>query len=63
MEGTHITTSELGIKAKSKHEVYRLLWADGNVYIPPEKEANYDYLSSVIRGEKKVNTHIYDHKI
>ena len=53
MEET-ITTNEIGIKAKSKHEVYRLLATEGNVYLPPQKEANHYYLSKVVSGKTKV---------
>ena len=56
MEEARITVLDLGIKARSKREVYRLLSTDGDVYLPPEKEANYDYLASILRGDKKVSS-------
>ena len=56
MEEARITVLDLGIKARSKREVYRLLSTDGDEYLPPEKEANYDYLASILRGDKKVSS-------
>ena len=34
-----IQVSELGIKARSKKEVYNLLWNEGDVYLPPIEDA------------------------
>ena len=53
MEET-ITTNEIGNKAKSKHEVYRLLATEGDIFLPPQKEANHSYLSDVISGKTMV---------
>ena len=50
-----LATNEIGIKAKSKYEIYRLLATDGNVYLPPQKEADHYYLSKIICGETNVN--------
>ena len=55
MEETQITVLDLGVKAKSKREVYRLLSTEGDVYMPPEKEANYDYLATILKGDKRVS--------
>ena len=49
-----ITTFELGTKAKSKSEVYRLLSTEGKVYLPPASEANHNFISDVISGKLKV---------
>ena len=54
----HLTVYSLGIKARSKIEVYRLLTTEGGVYLPPVNEVNYQYLKSIIAGEKLV-TDIY----
>ena len=53
-----LTVYSLGIKARSKIEVYRLLTTEGGVYLPPVNEVNYQYLKSIIAGEKLV-TDIY----
>ena len=50
-----LTTKEISVKASSKYEVYRLLKTDGNVYLPPEKEANHRFLSDIITGNVKVS--------
>ena len=50
-----ITTNELDTKARSKNEIYRLLVTEGNVFLPPQKEANYRYLSEVISGDTKAS--------
>ena len=54
-QGDTITTNDLGTKAKSKNEVYRLLATEGNVFLPPQKETNYRYLANIISGDTKVN--------
>ena len=33
-----LTVTDVGIKAKSKLEVYRVLTTEGGVYLPPAKE-------------------------
>ena len=54
MEGfAKITVSELGIKCRSKKEVYNLLWNEGAVYLPPIKDANHKFISQIMVGEKK----------
>ena len=49
-----LTTKELGLKATSKTEIYRLLTPDGRIYLPPIKEANHHYISDIISGKKLV---------
>ena len=49
-QGDTININELGTKAKSKNEVYRLLATEGNVFLPPQKETNYSYLANIISG-------------
>ena len=50
MQKIHI--SELGIKSRSKKEVYDLLWNEGGIYFPPIADANHKYISQVIVGDK-----------
>ena len=50
-----ITTNELGTKAKSKNEFYRLLAKEGNIFLPPQNEASHYYLSDVISGRLKAS--------
>ena len=45
----------IGLKAKSKREMYQLLPTDGNIYLPPLKEANYIYIRGILTGTKKVS--------
>jgi hypothetical protein len=44
----------LGAKAQSKHELYKLLTNDGDFYFPPYKQGPVDFIASVLKGEKKV---------
>ena len=46
---------QIGLKAKSKKEMYRLLASDGQIYLPPLKEANYKYIRGILTGKKKVS--------
>ena len=54
MEENKLTTFELGAKAQSKNEVYRLLITDAELHLPPMKESHYDYLAGVLWGDIKV---------
>jgi hypothetical protein len=48
----------LGIKAKTKGEIYRILTVEGHLYLPPEKETSIDFIREIIKGDKLVS-HIY----
>ena len=47
-----IHAPELGLKAKSKKEVYDLLCNEGGIYFPPIDDAHHKYISQVIVGDK-----------
>ena len=47
-----IQVSELGIKAKSKKEVYNLLCNVGDVYFPPIEDAHYKFISQILVSGK-----------
>ena len=49
-----LTWKLIGLKTKSKKEMYRLLTTEANVYLPPIREANYLYIRGILTGEKKV---------
>uniref|UniRef100_A0A7S3NG86 Uncharacterized protein n=1 Tax=Euplotes harpa TaxID=151035 RepID=A0A7S3NG86_9SPIT len=52
MDCEFITTHECGLVARSKREMYRFLGSDGNVYLPPAREANFNYIRDVVEGSK-----------
>ena len=54
-EQKEMSYQELGLKARSKKELYHLLTADVGIYLPPIKEANAKYLSDVLSGAKRVS--------
>ena len=45
---------ELGLKAKSKKELYNLLVSDVGIFLPPMKEANAKFISYILSGAKPV---------
>ena len=45
---------ELGLKAKSKKELYNLLVSDVGIFLPPIKEANAKFISDILSGTKPV---------
>ena len=55
MEKATINFNEIGYKAKSKHELYRILVTKGDLYLPPEKEASMLYISQIVIGHTKVS--------
>ena len=54
MEKVSFNLNELGIKAKSKTEIYKLLTVEGSLYLPPISETSTDFILEIIRGSKKV---------
>ena len=55
MEQEIFTVNELGVKIKSKRELYRTLATEGEVMLPPMKDTNKHYLQGIMTGTKKVN--------
>ena len=54
METTKVNLMELGVKAKSKAEIYRALTIKNGIYLMPQKECNMEFISEVCLGRKKV---------
>ena len=48
MEDSILTTSQLGLKCKSKKELYQLMDTEVNMYISPIKLSNCEYVAGVI---------------
>ena len=59
MKDSILTTSQLGLKCKSKKKLYQLMVTDVNVYMPPIKLSNCEYVAGVIENGIKVNINIY----
>ena len=55
MKKTTINFNEIGYKAKSKHELYRIFVTEDDLYLPPEKEASMLYISQIVIGDKEVS--------
>jgi hypothetical protein len=47
-ESSMIDLREIGLKAQSKVEFYRLITLDVQLFIPPIEEVNMEYLSLVL---------------
>ena len=60
-EKTPFTVTDISIKAKSKIELYRILTTEGDVYLPPSKEWNYQFIRYVITGKKLVGSKLTKH--
>ena len=48
-----IQVSELGLKSRSKKEMYDLLCVEGEIYLPLIADAHHKYISQILTGEKK----------
>ena len=55
MERTSFNIGELGLKARTKYEIYRLLTVEGQFYLPPVAETSIEFIGEIVRGEKSVN--------
>ena len=52
-KSTPLTIQQIGIRAKSKKEVYTVLTVEGGLYLPPLADANQKYLKAILLGKKK----------
>ena len=50
-----INVSQLGTKAKSKIEMYRILTVEAKIYLPPQKECSIYFIIDIFYGRKKVD--------
>ena len=58
MEKELLIFMKVGTKAQSKLDLYRLLTVEGGMYLPPEKDANMDFISDIAFQNKKVSLFI-----
>ena len=56
MEGSFINLNYLGVKAKTKNELCRLLTIEANMYLPSRKEISIYFISDIIHGRKRVRS-------
>ena len=54
MERTKVNLIDLGMKARTKSEMYRLLTVDADLYLPPQREASIYFIRESVVGSKKV---------
>ena len=47
MNSSAVNLLELGSKAQSKSEMYRLLVVEGGMYLPPEDQCSMDFVSDI----------------
>ena len=47
-----IQISELGLKSRSKKELYDLLCNEGDIYLPPISDTHHKYIYKVLTGDK-----------
>ena len=55
METTTVNLMEVGVKAKSKSEIYLALTINGGLYLMPQKEWGMAFISNICFGKKKVS--------
>ena len=54
MNQREFTVHEFGIVSQSKKEVYDVLTVEGDYFLPPIEQANADYISDILSGDKIV---------
>ena len=59
MESSQFNVNLLGIKAKSKNELYRFLTTEADVYLPPQKETSVYFVRDIVQQRKRVNILFY----
>ena len=53
METQRINLNMLGIKARTKNELYRLQTTEANLYLPPQKETSIYFVRDIVHGRKR----------
>ena len=54
MEKVSLNLLDVGGKARSKSELYKLLTVEGHLYLPPYKFCSVDFMADIIEGKRKV---------
>ena len=52
-----INVNQLRAKARSKHEMYRILTVEAKIYLPPLKECSIYFIRDIFQGKIKVLNH------
>ena len=47
MESKRVDLTVIETKAKRKAELYRILAAEGGLYLPPQEHTNMDFISDI----------------
>jgi hypothetical protein len=55
-EVEEVNLLELGSKAQSKYELYKMLTNDGEFYLPPYKECTVKFIAEMLKDNKKVGS-------
>jgi hypothetical protein len=50
---------ELGAKAQSKSEMYKILVNEGDIYLPPYKECSIRFIADIFQEKKKVQSSFF----
>ena len=58
MERRRVNIAEIGTKAQSKAELYRLLTVEGGMYLPPQDQTNMEFISDIAFSVKRVGNHL-----
>ena len=53
METVQVNLLNLGDKARSKYELYKMLTVEGHMYMPPYKYWSVDFMADIIEGKKR----------
>ena len=54
IETVQVNLLNLGGKARSRYELYKMLIVEGHLYLPPYKYWSVDFMADIIEGKKKV---------
>ena len=57
MDSATLNINILGIKAKTKNEMYRLLTVEAQLYLPPQKECSIYFVRDILSNKKKASIH------
>ena len=55
MDSATLNINILGIKAKTKNEMYRLLTVEAQLYLPSQKECSIYFVRDILSNKKQVS--------
>lgn len=54
MDYIEYSVDRIGLKARTKAELYKILTVEARLYLPPQQETSIEFIRDILTGKKKV---------